>query len=84
LTGRRQISGTLGVEIGREAGTGESCRLSYRADIERIDGGARDPNGRDSPWCEAFVAVINIITKAAAQVPGEYVSMQTGEQDMRG
>lgn len=32
----------------------------------------------------AFAAVINIITKTAAQVPGEFVSLQLGEQDMRG
>ena len=51
-------------------------------DIERIEV-VRGPNAAIH-GANAFVAVINIITKTAAQVPGEYVSMQTGEQDMRG
>ncbi len=51
-------------------------------DIERIEV-VRGPNAAIH-GANAFVAVINIITKAAAQVPGAYVSMQTGEQDMRG
>lgn len=51
-------------------------------DIERIEV-VRGPNA-SIHGANAFVAVINIITKAAAQVPGEFVSMQAGEQDMRG
>ncbi len=51
-------------------------------DIERIEV-VRGPNAAIH-GANAFVAVINIITKTAAQVPGGYVSMQVGEQDMRG
>jgi iron complex outermembrane receptor protein len=51
-------------------------------DIERIEV-VRGPNAAVH-GANAFVAVINIITKTAAQVPGEFVSMQVGEQDMRG
>lgn len=51
-------------------------------DIERIEV-VRGPNAAIH-GANAFVAVINIITKTAAQVPGEFVSMQYGEQDMRG
>lgn len=51
-------------------------------DIERIEV-VRGPNAAIH-GANAFVAVINIITKAAAQVPGAFVSMQAGEQDMRG
>ncbi|MBW8370119.1 MAG: TonB-dependent receptor [Thiobacillus sp.] len=51
-------------------------------DIERIEV-VRGPNAAIH-GANAFVAVINIITKTAAQVPGEFVSLQAGEQDMRG
>ncbi|MHB1188503.1 TonB-dependent receptor plug domain-containing protein [Thiobacillus sp.] len=51
-------------------------------DIERIEV-VRGPNAAIH-GANAFAAVINIITKAAAQVPGESVSLQLGEQDMRG
>jgi len=51
-------------------------------DIERIEV-VRGPNAAIY-GANAFVAVINIITKTAAQVPGEFVSLQAGEQDMRG
>lgn len=51
-------------------------------DIERIEV-VRGPNAAIH-GANAFVAVINIITKAAAQVPGTLVSLQAGEQDMRG
>ena len=51
-------------------------------DVERIEV-VRGPNAAIH-GANAFVAVINIITKTAAQVPGAFVSMQAGEQDMRG
>jgi iron complex outermembrane receptor protein len=51
-------------------------------DIERIEV-VRGPNAA-SYGANAFVAVINIITRTAAQAPGEFVSMQYGEQGMRG
>jgi len=51
-------------------------------DIERIEV-VRGPDAAVY-GANAFAAVINIITKTAAQVPGEFVSMQTGTQDMRG
>lgn len=51
-------------------------------DIERIEV-VRGPNAAIH-GANAFAAVINIITKAAAQVPGESVSLQVGEQNMRG
>ena len=51
-------------------------------DVERIEV-VRGPNA-STYGANAFAAVINIITKTAAQVPGEFVSLQAGEQDMRG
>jgi len=51
-------------------------------DIERIEV-VRGPNAA-SYGANAFLAVINIITKAAVQAPGEFVSLQLGERDMRG
>jgi iron complex outermembrane recepter protein len=51
-------------------------------DIERIEV-VRGPNAAIH-GANAFAAVINIITKTAAQVPGSFVSLQLGEQDMRG
>jgi iron complex outermembrane receptor protein len=51
-------------------------------DIERIEV-VRGPNAAIY-GANAFAAVINIITKTAAQVPGESVSLQVGEQNMRG
>lgn len=51
-------------------------------DIERIEV-VRGPNAAIH-GANAFVAVINIITKTAAQVPGEFASVQYGEQAMRG
>jgi len=51
-------------------------------DIERIEV-VRGPDAAVY-GANAFAAVINIISKTAAQVPGEFVSMQLGEQDMRG
>lgn len=51
-------------------------------DIERIEV-VRGPNAAIH-GANSFAAVINIITKTAAQVPGESVSLQLGEQDMRG
>jgi iron complex outermembrane receptor protein len=51
-------------------------------DIERIEV-VRGPDAAVY-GANAFAAVINIISKTAAQVPGEYLSMQAGEQDMRG
>jgi iron complex outermembrane receptor protein len=51
-------------------------------DIERIEV-VRGPDAAVY-GANAFAAVINIITKTAAQVPGEFVSTQFGEQDMRG
>lgn len=51
-------------------------------DIERIEV-VRGPDA-SVYGANAFAAVINIISKTAAQVPGEFVSMQLGEQDMRG
>lgn len=51
-------------------------------DIERIEV-VRGPNAAIH-GANAFVAVINIITKTAAQVPGGFASLQVGEQAMRG
>jgi iron complex outermembrane receptor protein len=51
-------------------------------DIERIEV-VRGPNAAIH-GANAFAAVINIITKAAAQVQGESVSLQVGEQNTRG
>ncbi len=51
-------------------------------DIERIEV-VRGPNAAIH-GANAFAAVINIITKTAAQVPGDSVSLQLGEQGMRG
>ncbi|MBU4499709.1 MAG: TonB-dependent receptor, partial [Gammaproteobacteria bacterium] len=51
-------------------------------DIERIEV-VRGPDAAVY-GANAFAAVINIISKTASQVPGEFVSMQMGEQDMRG
>jgi iron complex outermembrane recepter protein len=51
-------------------------------DIERIEV-VRGPNAA-TYGANAFLAVINIITKTAAQVPGEFVSVQAGNKDMRG
>jgi len=51
-------------------------------DIERIEV-VRGPNA-SIHGANSFTAVINIITKTAAQVPGEFVSIQAGTQDMRG
>lgn len=49
-------------------------------DIERIEV-VRGPDAAVY-GANAFAAVINIISKTAAQVPGEFVSMQVGEQSM--
>ncbi len=51
-------------------------------DIERIEV-VRGPNA-SIHGANAFAAVINIITKTAAQVQGSSVSVQLGEQSMRG
>lgn len=51
-------------------------------DIERIEV-VRGPDAAVY-GANAFAAVINIISKTSAQVPGEFVSMQVGEQDMAG
>lgn len=51
-------------------------------DIERIEV-VRGPNAA-SYGANAFLAVINIITKAASQVQGDSASLQLGERDMRG
>lgn len=51
-------------------------------DIERIEV-VRGPNAAIH-GANAFVAVINIITQAAAQVPGRFVSVQVGEQGQQG
>lgn len=51
-------------------------------DIERIEV-VRGPDAAVY-GANAFAAVINIITKTAAQVPGGFVSMQAGNKDMRG
>ncbi len=51
-------------------------------DIERVEV-VRGPNAAVH-GANAFAAVINIITKAAAQVQGSSVSLQAGEQSMRG
>ena len=51
-------------------------------DIERIEV-VRGPNAAIH-GANAFAAVINIITKTAAQVPGESVLLQVGNKDMRG
>ncbi len=51
-------------------------------DIERIEV-VRGPDAAIY-GANAFAAVINIITKTAAQVAGDFVSLQYGEQGMRG
>jgi len=51
-------------------------------DIERIEV-IRGPNAA-THGANAFAAVINIITKTAAQVSGSTASLQYGEQGMRG
>ncbi|MDP2029403.1 MAG: TonB-dependent receptor [Thiobacillus sp.] len=51
-------------------------------DIERIEV-VRGPDAAVY-GANAFAAVINIISKTAAQVPGEFVSIQVGEEDMAG
>ena len=51
-------------------------------DIERIEV-VRGPNSA-AYGSNAFLGVINIITKVAAQVPGSHLSLQTGEQGMHG
>jgi iron complex outermembrane receptor protein len=51
-------------------------------DIERIEV-VRGPNA-STYGANAFAAVVNIITKTAAQVAGGLASVQVGEQDMRG
>lgn len=51
-------------------------------DIERIEV-VRGPNA-STYGANAFAAVVNIITKTAAQVTGGLASVQVGEQDMRG
>ncbi len=51
-------------------------------DIERIEV-VRGPNAA-TYGANAFLAVINIITRMASQVPGDSVSLQLGERDMRG
>jgi iron complex outermembrane receptor protein len=51
-------------------------------DIERIEV-VRGPDAAVY-GANAFAAVINIISKTSAQVPGEFVSMQLGEQNMAG
>lgn len=51
-------------------------------DIERIEV-IRGPNAAIH-GANAFSAVINIITKTAAQVPGSFISVQVGEEQMRG
>jgi iron complex outermembrane receptor protein len=51
-------------------------------DIERIEV-VRGPNAA-TYGANAFFAVINIITKTAAQTPGAFASLQYGEQDMAG
>lgn len=67
------------------AGFGEvpwaSLPLSIE-DIERIEV-VRGPNSA-SYGSNAFFGIINIITKHAAQVPGSHLSVQAGEQGMRG
>jgi len=51
-------------------------------DIERIEV-VRGPNAA-TYGANAFFAVINIITKEAAQVPGTFASLQVGEHGMAG
>jgi len=51
-------------------------------DIERIEV-VRGPNAA-SYGANAFLAVINIVTKEPAQTPGTFVSAQYGEQGMSG
>jgi len=51
-------------------------------DIERIEV-VRGPNAA-SYGANAFLAVINIITKDPAQTPGTFASVQAGEQGMSG
>lgn len=51
-------------------------------DVERIEV-VRGPDAAVY-GANAFAAVINIITKTAAQVPGEFASMQAGDKNMRG
>jgi iron complex outermembrane receptor protein len=51
-------------------------------DIERIEV-VRGPNSA-AYGSNAFLGIINIITKEAAQVPGSHLSVQTGAQGMAG
>jgi iron complex outermembrane receptor protein len=51
-------------------------------DVERIEV-VRGPNAA-TYGANAFFAVINIISKAAAQVPGSFASLQYGEHGMAG
>ncbi|MHB1084144.1 MAG: TonB-dependent receptor plug domain-containing protein [Thiobacillus sp.] len=51
-------------------------------DIERIEV-VRGPNSA-TYGSNAFLGIINIITKVAAQVPGGHLSVQAGEQGMGG
>ena len=67
------------------AGFGEvpwaSLPLSIE-DIERIEV-VRGPNSA-AYGSNAFLGIINIVTKDAAQVPGSHLSLQAGQQDMAG
>jgi iron complex outermembrane receptor protein len=51
-------------------------------DIERIEV-VRGPNSA-AYGSNAFLGIINIITRVAAQVPGNHLSVQTGERGMHG
>lgn len=51
-------------------------------DIERIEV-VRGPNSA-AYGSNAFLGIINIVTKDAAQVPGSHLSLQAGQQDMAG
>lgn len=51
-------------------------------DIERIEV-VRGPNSA-AYGSNAFLGIINIVTKDAAQVPGSHLSIQAGQQDMAG
>jgi iron complex outermembrane receptor protein len=51
-------------------------------DIERIEV-VRGPNSA-AYGSNAFLGIINIVTKDAAQVPGSHLSVQAGEQGMAG